>query len=201
MSDIMIDTNLLLAWGATYKKVAAGETIFWEGTEAHFYYQLDSGSVRWMNITDDGKEFIQSMIEPGESFGDFPLFDGLPYAATAVANKDSVILRLGKNTFQQLLKEQPEIHFKFSKMLTERLRFKFMFIKELANANPERTIKSLFNYFKANGRHICSGCNRVQLTRQQIADMTGLRVETVIRTIRHLNVKGLLTIDKGKVYC
>jgi CRP/FNR family cyclic AMP-dependent transcriptional regulator len=198
---MMIDTDILLAWGATYKKVATEEIIFQEGTEGHFYYQLESGSVRWVNITDDGKEFIQNMIEPGECFGEFPLFDDHLYAASAIANKDSVVLRLHKNTFHQLLSEHPEIHFEFSRNLTERLRFKFMFIQELANAVPEHTILTLFNYFKKSKRHICLNCNKVQLTRQQIADMTGLRVETVIRTIRNLQEKGTLTIDRGKVYC
>lgn len=198
---MMIDTDILLAWGATYKKVAAEEIIFREGTECHFYYQLESGSVRWVNITDEGKEFIQNMIEPGECFGEFPLFDDYPYAASAIANKDSVILRLHKTVFHQLLREHPEIHFKFSRTLTERLRFKFLFIQELANAVPEHTILTLFNYFKETKKHICLNCNQVQLTRQQIADMTGLRVETVIRTIRNLQEKGSVTIKKGKVYC
>jgi CRP-like cAMP-binding protein len=40
----------------------------------------------------------------------------------------------------------------------------------------------------------------VQLTRQQIADITGLRVETVIRSIRQLYENGKLAIAKGKVY-
>jgi len=31
--------------------------------------------------------------------------------------------------------------------------------------------------------------------------MTGLRVETVIRAIRHLHDKGTVRIEKGKVYC
>ncbi len=77
----MIDIDTLLAWGAVYKKLDAEETIFREDSECHFYYQLVSGSVRWTNLNDDGGEFIQNMIEPGESFGEFPLFDGSPYAA------------------------------------------------------------------------------------------------------------------------
>lgn len=198
---MMIDIDILLTWGATYKKVAAGETIFREGTEGIFYHQLVSGSVRWVNITDEGKEFIQNMIEPGDCFGEFPLFDDQPYAASAIANKESVVIRLHKNTFRQLLKEHPEIHFDFTRMLTQRLRFKFMFIQELAAADPEHTIVTLFNYFKQTKRHICQNCNKVQLTRQQIADMTGLRVETVIRTIKNLEEKGQVTIDKGKVFC
>ena len=196
----MIDIDTLLAWGAAYKKVSPEEAIFQEGTECHFYYQLVEGSVRWVNITDDGKEFIQNMIEPGECFGELPLFDDEPYAASAIANKESVVIRLNKSTFKQLLKEQPELHFKFSAMLTQRLRFKFLFTQELANANPEHTIITLLNYFKKTNRHFCPNCKKVQLTRQQLANMTGLRVETVIRAIKHLEEKGSLSIDKGKIY-
>lgn len=197
----MIDIDTLLASGAAYKKVAADEIIFYEGSECHFYYQLVSGSVRWVNINDDGKEFIHNLIEPGECFGELPLFDGEPFTATAIADKDSVILRLHKPVFLELIIERPDIHFAFTKLITQRLRFKFQLIKELANHNPEQSITTLLQQLKINHRNICSKCNKVNLTRQQIADMTGLRVETVIRTIRTLHDKGKLLVDRGKVYC
>ncbi len=197
----MLNIDTLVAWGATYKKLVTGEIIFREGTVCSFYYQLVSGSVRWVNINDDGKEFIQTIIEPGECFGELPLFDDEPFAASAVADEDSVIIRMHRSTFHQLLKETPELHFAFTKLLTQRLRFKFLILKELANHNPENSISTLFNYFKQTQKNICIKCNRIKLTRQQIADMTGLRVETVIRTIRALHTKGELQINKGKVYC
>ncbi|HEY8658161.1 MAG TPA: Crp/Fnr family transcriptional regulator [Hanamia sp.] len=196
----MINIEKLLALGATYKKVVANETIFEEGAECHYYYQLISGSVRWVNISDDGKEFVHDMIEPGECFGEFPLFDDAPYAASAIANNDSEILRLHKISFQQLLKDDPSIHFAFSKLLVERLRFRFLLSKDLAGNKPEEKICSLLTYFKSHKKYFCPKCNLVQLTRQQIADMTGLRVETVIRSIRHLKETGKLQIQKGKVY-
>ncbi len=196
-----IDINTLLAWGGTYKKVPSGDTIFREGNICSFYHQLVSGNIRWININDDGKEILQIMIEPGEVFGELPLFDNGVFAATTIANEDSVIIRLSKVTFHQLLKENPEIHFTFSKLLAERLRFKFMIVRELANHNPEHSISSLFTYFKDTKKNICSDCNRIKLTRQQIADMTGLRVETVIRAIRNMHRKGEVLVDKGKVYC
>lgn len=196
----MIDIDTLLAWGAAFKKLKANEIIFHEGTTAQFYYQLVSGSVRWANINEEGKEFLQVMIEPGECFGELPLFDDQPFAATAIANEDSVIIRLHRSTFLQLIKENPEIHFAFSKLLSERLRFKFLLLKEMANHNPENSISTLLSYFKKTKKNICPDCNKIKLTRQQIADMTGLRVETVIRTIKHLEEKGEVTIEKGKVY-
>ena len=196
-----IDIDTLLAWGAAYKKVTAGEIIFQEGAESSFYYQLVSGKVRWVNINNEGKEFIQVIIEPHECFGELPLFDDEPFAASAIADEDSVIIRLHKSIFHQLLKENPDLHFEFTKLLTQRLRFKFLILKELANHNPENSISTLLGYFKQTQKNICTKCNRLKLTRQQIADMTGLRVETVIRTMKSMQLKGNLQITKGKVYC
>ena len=196
----MIDIDLLLAWGAAYKKVTTQEIIFKEATNCQFYYQLVSGRIRWVNIDDEGKEFIQTIIDPGECFGEMPLFDDGPFAATAIAEEESVILRLHKSTFLQLLRENPEIHFSFSRLLAKRVRFKFLLLKSLALHAPEARIATLLNYLKAENKNFCPKCNQLKLTRQQIADMTGLRVETVIRTMRHMHEKGELMIDKGKVY-
>ncbi len=200
ISHIMIDIDLMLACGANYKKVRKGETIFTEGTQASFYHQLVEGRVRWVNVDDNGKEFIQHLIEPGECFGEMPMFDNEPYAATSIADEDSLVLRLQKNTFLHILKDHPEINFEFSKLLSQRLRFKFMLVNELATCSPAHRIITLFNYLKQNKMNICPKCNKILLTRQQLANMTGLRVETVIRTIKYMEEQKLVTIQKGKVY-
>ena len=198
---MMIDIDMLLAWGATFKKVVKGNIIFNEGTNCSFYYQLVSGRVSWLNIDDEGKTFIQTIIEPGECFGEMPLFDDGPYAASAIAEEDTVLIRLHRSTFIQLIKENQDIHFKFSKLLAERIRFKFMLLKVLACHDPENMIGTLLTYLKKEKRNFCPECNQLKLTRQQIADMTGLRVETVIRSMRLMHEKGKLLIEKGKVYC
>lgn len=196
----MIDVETLLGLGATYKNIVANEMIFEEGTECYYYYQLVSGSVRWIHVSEGGKEFVHDMIETGESFGELPLFDDAPYAASAIACSDSVILRLHKQSFQQLLKDEPTIHSAFTKLLVKRLRFRFMLSKDLAGNKPVEKICSLLTYFKIHKKYFCPNCNLVKLTRQQIANMTGLRVETVIRSIRQMEVIGRLQIQKGKVY-
>jgi CRP/FNR family transcriptional regulator, cyclic AMP receptor protein len=197
----MIDIDTLLAWGAVYKKYGPEETIFQEDGECRFYYQLVSGSVRWTNLKDDGGEFIQNMIKPGESFGEFPLFDGSAYAASAITNKESIVIRLHISTFRQLVKQSPDMYLEFLKLFSERMRFKFLLLKELSCFGPEHRISTLFSYLKKSNGNICKEHNRMDLTRQQVANMTGLRVETVIRSIRNMNENGQLVIEKGKVYC
>jgi CRP-like cAMP-binding protein len=197
----MIDLDLLLSWGATYKKLNTGEIIFQESSACQFYYQLVTGTVKWYNVDEEGKEFIQTIIEKGECFGEIPLFDGGTYAATAIAEEPTMLIRLSKSSFLQLLKENPTIHFSFTKLLAKRVRFKFLLLKSLALQAPEARIATLLNYLKKENKNFCSDCHQLNLTRQQIADMTGLRVETVIRTIRSMHEKGILIIEKGKVYC
>jgi len=197
---MIIDIDTLLAWGAVYKKVNRGEIIFSEGAECSYYNQLVSGSVRWVNIDEEGKEYIQTMIEPGECFGELPLFDDGVYAASAIADEEVVLIRLRKITFLQLIKENHEIHFAFTKLLAKRVRFKFLILKSIAYHSPEVRISALLNYLKKENKNFCNNCNQLKLTRQQIADMTGLRVETVIRTMRGMHDKGDLVIERGKVF-
>ena len=197
----IIDIETLLTCGGSFKKIANDEIIFHEGESSQYYYQLVSGSIRGVNINESGREFLQLIISPGESFGELPLFDGGDFAASAIANEDSVIIRLRRPLFIALIEDNIKIYSTFSKLLTERLRFKFFLLKEIANHNPEHSISELLAYFKNNHKNICTRCNRIKLTRQQIADMTGFRVETVIRSIKKLESKGKLSIEKGKVYC
>lgn len=197
----MIDVDLLLCWGAIHKKVARGQVIFHEDDDPLFYYQVESGKVKMVNGNDEGKEFIQGFFSAGESFGEPPLFDGSTYPASAVADEDSVLLRLNKDAFLQLLKEHADIHFRFTKLLATRLRFKSIVSKEISCFGPEHRILTLIQHYKENSTLINTGRYRVDLTRQEIADMTGLRVETVIRALRHLHDKGDVLIERGKVYC
>ena len=149
---MIIDINTLLAWGAVYKKVRRSEIIFSEGNECSYYNQLVSGIVKWVNIDDDGKEYIQTMIEAGECFGELPLFDDGIYAASAIADEEVVLIRLRKSTFLQLIKENNEIHFAFTKLLAKRVRFKFLLLKSIAYHAPEARIATLLNYLKKENK-------------------------------------------------
>lgn len=195
-----IDNDLLLCWGAIHRKIEKGQIIFYEGDEAHFYYQVITGKVKMLNCNEDGKEFIQGIFASGESFGEPPLFDNEPYPASAIAEEDAVLIRLNKQNFLQLLKDNPEVHFSFSRLLASRLRFKSILSKELCCYGPEHLIATLIRQFKSASKVPEHTRYKVDFTRQQIADMTGLRVETVIRAIRNMHVKGHVFLEKGKVY-
>ncbi len=197
----MIEVDVLIRWGAIRKRVRKGQVIFHEDADASFYYQVEEGKVKMVNGNEEGKEFIQGFFVSGESFGEPPLFDSSPYPASAIADDDCILLRLPKESFLKLLKENADIHFTFTQLLATRLRFKSIVSKEISCYGPEHRILTLIQHYKVSGNFKQDERYRVDLTRQEIADMTGLRVETVIRALRHLHDKGDVLIERGKVYC
>ncbi|MBV4356342.1 Crp/Fnr family transcriptional regulator [Pinibacter aurantiacus] len=196
----MINTNLLLSLGACYRKVEAGDYIFKEGNHCNFYHQVEEGKIKLVNIDDSGKEFLQDIAESGDCIGEIPLFNNGSYVVSAVAISDSIVLRLSKDRFEQLLKEDHELNVMFFKAMADRLQFKMQILKEISSHDPQHCVSSLLQYLASSKKCYCDKCSLVKLTRQQIADMTGLRVETVIRTIRAMQEKGYVAIEKGKVY-
>lgn len=196
----VIDTDILIAWGAVYRQFRKGDYIFKEDTPAYFYHQVETGSVKMVNCNDQGKEFIQGMFEAGESFGEPPLFFDGVYPASAVAETDCTILKLRKESFLEILKDRPDAHLGLTKALANRLFMKAIVSRELACHQPEHRIITILDMLREKEQDDQSEKIKVPYTRQQIADMTGLRVETVIRTIRNLEQKGLLEIQGGKVF-
>jgi CRP/FNR family cyclic AMP-dependent transcriptional regulator len=196
----MINIDLLLCWGAIHRKIGKGQTIFYQGDSAHFYFQVVTGKVKMVSCNEAGKEFIQGIHMGGETFGELPLFDGKTYPACAVAEEDTVLIRLNKECFIHLLKDDFALHFAFTRLMAERSRFKSVLLRELSFYGPEHRIATLIRQFKLTSKFPMKARYKVDLTRQQIADMTGLRVETVIRAIRHLYDKGDLLLKNGKVY-
>jgi CRP/FNR family transcriptional regulator, cyclic AMP receptor protein len=198
----VIDSNLLILYGAVFKKYRKGEYIFREGQHPQFYHQVVEGKVKMQNETEEGRVFTQGFFLPGESFGEPPIFYGGEYPAAAVAEQPSIVMRLTIPSFIQVLKENFQVHLRITKLLAERLKSKSTSLKEICCFNPEHRILSLLSTLKAEKQKAEPGIKRikVEFTRQEIADMTALRVETVIRMMRKLYDRGILIIERGKVF-
>lgn len=193
----MIPEQLILDFKGTLKNYSKDRTIFNEGEQADFYYQIKTGHVKMFNLTEDGKEFVQGFFENGTSFGEPPLFGAFKYPATALALATSEIYLLSKTSFFELLKAYPDIHLKFTKMICKRMIYKAKMAKEVSIHPPDHRILTLLHHLKANAK--IETDFEVPLTRQQISELTGLRVETVIRAIKKLEKSNALTIVDRKV--
>ncbi|HPE82806.1 MAG TPA: Crp/Fnr family transcriptional regulator [Aequorivita sp.] len=194
----MISGILLLKYGATIENADASEIIISEKKRADFYFQIKIGEVKMFNLNEQGKEFVQGIFYDGESFGEPPLLGDFKYPASAVAVKPTELYKLSKTKLFELLVDNPEVNLKFTKALAKRLYYKATILKEISVHPPEHRILALIDFLK--NKYGTEELFQVELTRQQIADLTGQRVETVIRAIKQLEQEGELKLIKRKVF-
>lgn len=197
----MINAEILIKYGAKSVGLKKNQILFHEGDDANFYYEVDEGSIKLVTYSEDGQEFIQSIFKNGDSFGEPPLFCNFPYPSSAIALTESVIWKLSKENLFRLLKENFEVHLALDQVLCQRLKYKSMILSEISFYDPEHRINSLLSYLKdQNGMQSDKNGFQVPFTRQQLADMSGLRVETVIRTVKKMEESGSLKLIGHKIY-
>ncbi|MFN1219200.1 Crp/Fnr family transcriptional regulator [Chryseobacterium kwangjuense] len=196
----MIIEDLLISFGAETRVYKSGDIIFREGEFSSFYYQIEKGQIKLNNYTEEGKEFIQNIFSQGHSFGESILFVDRPYPMNAVAIEDSSIYRLPKSSFLNLIKQNQEVSLTVYQCMAERMYYKYIMLYNLSSQNPILKLKQLMDYLKSYSEDKSPYSFQIPMTRQQLASLTGLRVETVIRVIKQMEKEKILKIEKRKIF-
>lgn len=193
--EISMDKNVLVEYGATIEHIKKGEIIFELGEMPSSFLLVLKGVVRLYTMSEQGKEFTHRLFNENECIGTPPLFINKPYPSAAIAKTDVELLKLGRDKFLSAMDENPQLLKQITERICEILYFKSIMSTEISLHDPEHRIMTLFKQFKEKDMP-----EEILLTRQQIANLTALRVETVIRTIKQMEQEGKLEIKNRKVY-
>ncbi len=194
----MIDEAVLKQYGAVQKKLTTGKMLFQEGDAPIYYYQIRVGEIKLTNYNEKGKEMIEGIYSDGEGFGAPALLGEFPVCFNAEATKPTELICLEKHCFLKMLDESQAISMQLLREMAKRLQFKSMISKEINCHEAEQRIINLLNYLKKESGETTEF--HISLTRQTIANIIGLRVETVIRAIKTLEHKKLVKIKDRKLY-
>lgn len=196
-----ISPDFLRDYGAVVKNYRRHDEIFHEGRVAFYYFQIESGLVKMLNRGEE-HDFIQGIFSEGESFGEPAMLGEFPYPASAIAITDTRLLALPRKHFVEMLRDHFDLHLRFSVYMCQRILSKTETLKTINMGQPEDRIMAVIDLLKSKlpkDRYSQDGCFVVPVTRQEIADMVGLRVETVIRKISLLEEQGKLRVSERKI--
>lgn len=196
---MVIPENILFKYGARLKHFKTDDLIFNEGEYARYYFQIQSGIVKLNNVFEDGKEFVHGFPFEGHCFGEIYLLIEKPYMINAIAVSDCDIIKLEKDSYENMIKLNPDYLLSVSRYTAERLHFRYLISSFLAIKDPELKIYKLLKHLKAYFGYTEPFSFQVPFTRSQLASLVGLRVETVIRTLKKMESSGSLRIDHTKI--
>jgi len=190
-----------------YKK---GEYIFREGDPADTFHILKSGSVKCVKTSPDGKEVTMKVLMPGDLFCcDAAVLDGAVHPGCAQPMGDVRVLALSKKAYFAMLRRNPDAAMEVIQYLGKRLHEAQENAKVLAlNPADQRLASLLANLAARTGVRESGGIRlTVRLTRQDLANMVGITVETAIRVMSRFKrqrlvsgmAKNLMILDLAKL--
>ncbi len=176
------------------KTAGRAEIISLEGEGATGLYFVASGVVKVFKTSADGKEQILSIVRPGESFNDVPVFDGGPNPASARAMGPVLLYGISGDDMRGILFEHPGIAINVVKSLAERVRHLISLVEDFSFRHViGRVAKILLeNAAGEMGRG-------PRLTQQEMAAMAGTAREVVGRSLKNLEEQGAIRLDRHRI--
>lgn len=98
-----------LARAAVWREHAAGEVVFLEGEAAPGLYYLQTGWLKAVKTSPEGREQVLRFIGPGETFNEIGAFASLPNPATAIALEAAGVWLLHRESVIRLLRQRPDL--------------------------------------------------------------------------------------------
>ena len=145
--ELAFDPNTFLATvnhGRTLSSYAAGETIFSQGDPADAVFYVQSGNVKIVVTSDQGKEAVVGIVKGEEFFGEGSLSGQPLRLATATAMTDSEVLCVNKEEMVRVLHDQPAFAELFmAHLLTRNSRVEADLVDQLFNSSEKRLARTL----------------------------------------------------------
>ena len=135
----------------------AGQTVFKLGDPGGEMYVVLSGRVELFIIDNNGRRALVGVVEPGEIFGEFSLFDSEPRSASAIAVVGTRTCRIDRDDLTSLFTKKPQAALDILAVLSRRLRRTDLMLAEYMAPNANVVIEG-----KATlGDRIADGVARV----------------------------------------
>jgi CRP/FNR family transcriptional regulator, cyclic AMP receptor protein len=131
--------------GKTISKYRKDQIVFSQGEVADAVFYIQQGKVKLTVVSEQGKEAVVAILEPGHFFGEGCL-NGHPLriATTRAVDDDCVITRLEKATMIATIHDEPEFSELFmSYLLTRNSRIEEDLIDQLFNSSEKRLARLL----------------------------------------------------------
>ncbi len=121
-ADLSAEATADLVGRVTWLTLESAEVLFHEGDEADAAYIVVSGRLRVLMEDQDGGIEVVAEVGAGEIVGEIALLDRWTRNATLVAARDTQLARIDRDSFEQLVTEQPSAMLALSRVIVRRSR-------------------------------------------------------------------------------
>lgn len=183
------------------KRAEAGSTLFWEGDPMGKLYYIRSGMIKLRKSTEDGKDFILSILQPGDLLCEPD--DGLrtAHSFTAEVIEDADLGVIQWKDLEILLYRHGEFAVRFMNWMALMHRVtESKFRDLLLFGKPGALASTLIRMANSYGVACVDGIRiSLKLTNTELADFIGTTRESVNRMLSALKAEGTIDMRNGRI--
>ena len=176
------------------KRHDLGEILLLEGKTAEVLYILASGAVKVFTTSAEGKEQILTIIRPGETFNEVPIFNGGLNPASAQAMVPVLIYGIRRNDLEVILRNYPQVALNVIKVMANRLRHLVSLVEDLSFRHVIGRVAKILLDNAGDG-----AAPVPRLTQRDMAAMAGTAREVVSRSLKTLEEDGFIKVDRNRI--
>lgn len=176
----------------------SGSVIYEAGDQRQFIYTIRRGMVKLVHVTSDGSYRIVRLLGPGSSIGLESLDGADGYHHTAIALDQVDLCKIPVATVRQIESNHPTLCIHLGEQLQQQLDLADQWIVALGSGSARQRVARLILILEEffadkNGAFLL-------ISREDMAAMIGIAIETVSRMIAEFKRDGLLQKVDGKLY-
>jgi len=197
LSEATLDRIAAIATRRHYPK---GAVIFAQGQPGDALFGVVAGQVRINASGVGGQEVFLNIMEPGDTFGEIAVMDGLPRTAGACALEDTSLIVIKRADFLKLLEREPSLAIHLLKLLCERLRWTSALVEETAFlAGPARLAKRLLILASLHGRSTSVGELELKISQADLARFLNISRQIVNQNLREWQRHGWVDLGNSRI--
>jgi len=173
--------------------------LYVEGHRPHSVFYLVSGKIKGYKSNDDGKDFIGNIYTAGDFFGYAPILENITYNESTEVLEDAEVMLIPKEDFISLLTNDTQVAKQFIQLLSKNIIEKEEALVNMAyNSLRKKVAFGLIQVLEIY-RKDKSDKEIVELSRENLAQVTGVATESLIRTLADFKSESLIALHPGKI--
>ncbi|WP_301110291.1 Crp/Fnr family transcriptional regulator [Sporosarcina sp.] len=164
-----------------------GETIYHQGERSEGLYILHKGRIKVYRLSENGKEQLVRILEPGDFTGELSLFDDTPHDAFAETLEAVEICMIERDQMQELLQQHPAISLKMLAEFSSRLADTEQRAARIAMESAETRV-ALYLADLSEQQHNLT--IELPMNRKDLASHLGTTPETISRKLSSFEEQG-----------
>lgn len=179
--------------------IKKGDPIFQEGETLNGVYCIKEGFCKLSKLSTNGKDQIVKLVKAGELLGQRSMVSDEPANLTAVALEDMEVCFIPRTEILNFFTNNNQFSLSLMKSICGDLKESDLHVVSMAQKTVKnRLAETLINLQETFGKNEDSTL-KIQLSREELAGMTGTATESCIRILSEFNKKGLIELTGKKI--